>query len=110
MPRKPKNESDIVATPAADPLSTSAELPAKAARKSATAAKKASSKTAAKKKTATAPAKKRSSSTGKKNQPSDADIRLRAYFIAERRVQNALQGDPAEDWIEARKQLLEENR
>ena len=37
-----------------------------------------------------------------------ADIRLRAYFIAERRVQFALHGDPAMDWVEARKQLIEE--
>jgi len=33
---------------------------------------------------------------------------LRAYFIAERRVQLALQGDPARDWIVAREQLIEE--
>ena len=43
-------------------------------------------------------------------EPSDADIRLRAYFIAERRVQLALAGDPALDWIEAREQLLQEAR
>lgn len=44
----------------------------------------------------------------KKHEPSDADIRLRAYFIAERRVQLALQGDPGKDWLEAKRQLLEE--
>ncbi|MBA3387538.1 MAG: hypothetical protein H0T95_13160 [Chthoniobacterales bacterium] len=43
-----------------------------------------------------------------KYEPSDADIRLRAYFIAERRVQMALQGDPGKDWVEARQQLLQE--
>ncbi|HSH38509.1 MAG TPA: hypothetical protein VK993_06965 [Chthoniobacterales bacterium] len=43
-------------------------------------------------------------------EPSDADIRLRAYFIAERRVQLALQGDPAKDWLDARQQLLDEAR
>ena len=51
---------------------------------------------------------------GRKNarrtEPSDADIRLRAYFIAERRVQLALQGDPANDWLEAKQQLLQEAR
>lgn len=43
-------------------------------------------------------------------EPSVADIRLRAYFIAERRVQLALQGDPARDWLEAKQQLLQESR
>jgi len=41
-------------------------------------------------------------------EPSEADIRLRAYFIAERRVQMALQGDPSKDWLEAKRQLTEE--
>lgn len=42
------------------------------------------------------------------NEPSDEAIRLRAYFIAERRIQLSLPGDAAHDWIEARRQLLEE--
>ena len=41
-------------------------------------------------------------------EPSDDDIRLRAYFIAERRMQLSLPGDSDHDWIEARRQLLEE--
>jgi hypothetical protein len=44
------------------------------------------------------------------NEPSDADIRTRAYFIAERRAQLSLHGDPALDWIEARQQLVQEAR
>jgi len=43
-------------------------------------------------------------------EPSDADIRLRAYFIAERRVQLALEGDPANDWLAAKQELLQEAR
>ena len=77
----------------------------------ASRARKAASKTAAKKESS-APKK-----TGGKRksaspdvEPSDAEIRLRAYFIAERRLQLALHGDPANDWIEARKQLLAEER
>ncbi|MBA3962297.1 MAG: DUF2934 domain-containing protein [Chthoniobacterales bacterium] len=35
---------------------------------------------------------------------SDNDIRLRAYFIAEKRA-----GDTASDWLEARRQLLAES-
>jgi len=41
-------------------------------------------------------------------EPSDEEIRLRAYFIAERRIQLSLQGDSDHDWIEARRQLIEE--
>jgi Protein of unknown function (DUF2934) len=41
---------------------------------------------------------------------SDDNIRLRAYFIAERRMQTGMPGDSAEDWWEAHRQLLEEAR
>jgi hypothetical protein len=41
-------------------------------------------------------------------EPSDEEIALRAYFIAERRIQLSLAGDSARDWIEARRQLIEE--
>lgn len=41
-------------------------------------------------------------------EPPDEDIRIRAYFIAERRIQLRLQGDSDHDWIEARRQLVEE--
>jgi hypothetical protein len=40
--------------------------------------------------------------------PSDEEIRIRAYFIAERRLQLSLAGDSAHDWIEAKRQLIEE--
>jgi hypothetical protein len=40
--------------------------------------------------------------------PSDEEIRLRAYFISERRRRFALQGDADSDWLEARRQLLSE--
>lgn len=41
---------------------------------------------------------------------SDDQIRLRAYFLAEYRMQNGLAGDSNHDWNEARRQLQEENR
>jgi hypothetical protein len=41
-------------------------------------------------------------------EPSDEEIRHRAYFIAERRIQLSLAGDSAHDWIEAKRQLIEE--
>jgi hypothetical protein len=40
--------------------------------------------------------------------PSDEAIRLRAYFISERRRRFALPGDADSDWLEARRQLLSE--
>jgi len=41
-------------------------------------------------------------------EPSDEAIRLRAYFISERRRRLALPGDAESDWLEAKRQLLSE--
>ena len=41
---------------------------------------------------------------------SDDTIRLRAYFISERRRRFALPGDAESDWLEAKRQLLAEAR
>jgi hypothetical protein len=41
-------------------------------------------------------------------EPTEEQIRLRAYFIAERRHKLSLPGDSNHDWIEARRQLIEE--
>ncbi|MGB9475066.1 MAG: DUF2934 domain-containing protein [Candidatus Udaeobacter sp.] len=40
--------------------------------------------------------------------PTDETIRLRAYFISERRRRFALPGDAESDWLEAKRQLLSE--
>jgi hypothetical protein len=40
--------------------------------------------------------------------PSDEQIRSRAYFIAEKRAKHSIKGDHHSDWLEARRQLLEE--
>jgi hypothetical protein len=47
---------------------------------------------------------------GQGAEPSDEQIRLRAYFISERRRRFALPGDAESDWLEARRQLLSETR
>ena len=68
-------------------------------------------KTAPKKKIvrATKPAaRKNTSSSASTYEPPDEEIRVRAYFISERRIQLSLQGDSDHDWIEARRQLVEE--
>ncbi|HEX4697479.1 MAG TPA: hypothetical protein VH254_07380 [Candidatus Udaeobacter sp.] len=41
-------------------------------------------------------------------EPSDDAIRLRAYFISERRRRFALAGDADSDWLEAKRQLVSE--
>jgi hypothetical protein len=43
-------------------------------------------------------------------EPSEEVIRLRAYFISERRRRFALPGDAESDWLEAKRQLLSEAR
>jgi hypothetical protein len=42
-------------------------------------------------------------------EPSDQEIRLRAYFLSERRCRFALPGDADSDWYEAKRQLLYES-
>ena len=41
--------------------------------------------------------------------PLDEQIRIRAYFISERRRRFALPGDADSDWLEAKRQLLFES-
>ena len=43
-------------------------------------------------------------------EPTDEQIRLRAYFLAERRHRLSLPGDSNHDWIEARRQLIDESQ
>jgi hypothetical protein len=43
-------------------------------------------------------------------EPADDTVRLRAYFISERRRRFALPGDAESDWLEAKRQLLAEAR
>jgi len=41
-------------------------------------------------------------------EPSDEEIRIRAYFVSERRQRLNLRGDANSDWLEAKRQLLSE--
>jgi Protein of unknown function (DUF2934) len=45
---------------------------------------------------------------GQTGEPLDEQIRMRAYFISERRRRFALPGDADSDWLEAKRQLLSE--
>jgi hypothetical protein len=84
-------ETKIKKTPAARRTSTP---------KSATARKKAA--TAGKAKASRPPG------AGKGAELQDEKIRLRAYFISERRRRFGLPGDAESDWLEAKRQLLSE--
>jgi Protein of unknown function (DUF2934) len=104
VPRKTKTPSKEIEPPSSSvgeggdgPL----EKPVR--RAPAKAKKLPTKKTAAKRaaKTSAAPA-------GGTREPTDEEIRLRAYFIAERRHRFALPGDAESDWLEAKRQLLSE--
>lgn len=82
-------------------------------RKASSVPVKAKAKKPAAKKTAPpvsrAASPKKASSAPALREPTDEEIRIRAYFLAERRIQLSLPGDSAHDWIEARRQLIEES-
>ena len=93
--------SELAADAGAEPKATG---PAPKPRQKKLAPKK---KTIRASKSATS---KKASSPVSAREPSDEEIRIRAYFIAERRIQLSLEGDSAHDWIEAKRQLIEESR
>ena len=111
--RKPKSEAEKSAMPAGTdptaPVSESAAVPQPKA-KSATSKPKKKRAAPKKKPAPRAPSADSggTSTTPQIVEPSDDEIRLRAYFIAERRHKLSLPGDSNDDWIEARRQLIEE--
>jgi hypothetical protein len=111
--RKSKSETEKQADgKGSEPTARGADGSTPAEPKAIGAAPKPKRKKAAqKKKTVRAikpAAPKKASSSASIHEPSDEEIRIRAYFIAERRIQLSLQGDSDHDWIEARRQLVEE--
>ena len=103
MPRKTKTTaketeaaSDTVSEGNGAAAKPASRAPAKA-KKAAIGAKKATKRSISKKK-----------SPGLGPQPTDEEIRIRAYFIAERRHRLALPGDADSDWLEAKRQLVSE--
>jgi len=118
VPKKSKTNETNAAAPA-EPVTSAVEAQPstelkKPAAKKAAAPKQPTSKSAAKKsatkKTARKSASKKTPAARPAAEPSDEDIRIRAYFIAERRVQLSLEGDPNNDWIQAREELMAERR
>jgi hypothetical protein len=101
VPKKTKTASKEVEQSAAE-ASTSVEKPS---RRSPAKAKKSSVKKATKRTSVGSHSASRSTGSG---EPTDEEIRIRAYFISERRHRLALPGDATADWAEARRQLLTE--
>jgi outer membrane biosynthesis protein TonB len=104
VPKKskaPTKEAEVISPPAVN----HAETPvARSPVRSATQPRKTPAKKtprSSKKAAGSRPAKSRT-------EPTDEEIRLRAYFISERRHRFALPGDASSDWLEAKRQLLSE--
>ena len=109
MARKPKTPVENKPAEDADAPSANGTMNAPAPKKKAAAAGKKKKPAAVRKPSARKP----TTSAGKPAaarpaEPTDDEIRIRAYFLAERRHQLSLPGDSAHDWIEARRQLIEE--
>ena len=105
MPKKTKtvaNQAEVISEP---PSAADESRIEKAPRRASSKAPKTSAKKApqAAAKKAALP---KATSTG--SQPTDEQIRLRAYFISERRHRLRLPGDASSDWLEAKRQLLSE--
>ena len=104
VPRKTKTTaketgSELSATAATEVNGADSKPP----RSVPTKAKKAPAKKATKRVVS-----KKTSPKTSAGQPTDEQIRIRAYFIAERRHRLALPGDADSDWLEAKRQLLSE--
>jgi hypothetical protein len=108
VPRKPKksvsNKSADDSAAQSSNGNAHAPAPTKKSRVSPTPAKKKKSETQKK------PSAKQPTSSAAKpaTEPTDEQIRLRAYFLAELRHKLSLPGDSNHDWIEARRQLIAE--
>ncbi len=101
MARKPKNL--VENKPAEDAVTPSAN-----GKMSAPETKKRAAPAGKKKKTIAPKKPSRKPAASRPVEPTDDEIRLRAYFLAERRHQLSLPGDSAHDWVEARRQLIKE--
>ena len=111
MPKKKKKAEDI------NQLSPESEAPTatkKAAKRQtprrATAAKKPPKPRETSGRTANISAAPQADMAPVSGEPSEDAVRLRAYFISERRRRFALPGDTESDWLEAKRQLLAEAR
>jgi hypothetical protein len=106
VPKKKKIVQDKNEAPLESSASSKVKVAKAGSRRRATAGRK-SREPSATKTAATAKASKALKAAGIPD-PSDEAVRLRAYFISERRRRFALPGDAESDWLEAKRQLLSE--
>ena len=111
MPKKKKKAEDInqLSSESEAPTATKKAVKRQTPRR-ATAAKKPSKPRDSGERTARISATPETDATPVSGEPSEDAVRLRAYFISERRRRFALPGDTESDWLEAKRQLLAEAR
>jgi hypothetical protein len=103
VPRKIKTDAKQV-----EPVSEPAGAAIPSVEKTARPAPSKPRKTAVKKAPKSPAAKTTPPKSSSAREPTDEQIRLRAYFISERRHRLRLPGDASSDWLEAKRQLLSE--
>jgi DsbC/DsbD-like thiol-disulfide interchange protein len=111
VPKKTKSSEDTNQTaPDSDAPATTKKTSKRQTPRRATTAKKPHKPRDASERTAHISASPQADVTLMSGEPSDDAVRLRAYFISERRRRFALPGDAESDWLEAKRQLLAEAR
>ena len=114
MPKKTKTAEDMnQPVPDTAALATTKKTGKRQTPRRATTAKKARKSSGtrdASERTAHISASPHADVTTVSGEPSDDAVRLRAYFISERRRRFALPGDAESDWLEAKRQLSAEAR
>ena len=111
MPKKKKTAEDInTPSPESDTPAATKKTGKRQTARRVTTAKKPRKPKGATEQTAHISASPPEDVTPVIGEPSDEAVRLRAYFISERRRRFALPGDAESDWLEAKRQLLAEAR
>ena len=111
MPKKKKTAEDInQPSPAAEAPATTKKTDKRQTPRRATTTKRPRKPRDASERTAHILASPQTDVTPMSGEPSEDAVRLRAYFISERRRRFALPGDAESDWLEAKRQLLAEAR
>ena len=111
MPKKKKTAEDVSQpSPESDAPTATKKSAKRQTPRRATAAKKPRKARETGKQPARISAAAGADVTPVHGEPSEDVVRLRAYFISERRRRFALPGDTESDWLEAKRQLLAEAR
>ena len=111
MPKKTKTTEDIrQPSPESGATATTKKTAKRQASRRATTAKKPRKPKDPSERTAHISASPQTDGAPMSTEPSEDAVRLRAYFISERRRRFALPGDAESDWLEAKRQLLAEAR